>query len=481
MSPADNKSPQQVLSFRTIIFRSLALIGSKSVQDALLSLLFIWLARIDQSGYGLIVLGLSIVTLLRSLQSMGLDQYTLRELSASKSGTGPLLRQMALMKVLISGGSIFIFLTFALFIKQWPLQQITIISILLLSQCFEGMADTFFNLFRAEGKNINEGICRTVPNIIAFSYGAVCLFLHLDILFFSLLFLLSGGLKLSTAIFGARRLCYFSLKKNTEFPFKKNELISLALISGVSFLGTFYNEIQIFWIRQYHTFNDVAIYKVASDITGSICGAIAHLVIGAVLFPQLVSAFSDKNKEHFREVIRSFFKKIVLLGSGLAVLLAVFGGKIAFIIYGENYSVSEALVPFFGAAAFFSFINNFIIYSLLAMRLEKQLLIFLTIPVLCSIVLGPLLIADTGPLGGVLSLLGSRIILSIILIATLQKRIRFFDVADYKNTSLYWLGTIVLFILFLPVNYYVSGTLALSVYFLLVWREQRSDAQTNEP
>ena len=97
----------------TVAVRSATLVGSKAVQDILLSLLFIWLARLDPSGYGLIVLGLSIAMLLRSLQSMGLDQYTLRELSSSHTQQGVLLKQMARIKVIIAAWMILLFLAFA--------------------------------------------------------------------------------------------------------------------------------------------------------------------------------------------------------------------------------------------------------------------------------------------------------------------------------------------------------------------------------
>ncbi len=476
MSPIKDKTLPD-FSLKSIVSRSAALIGSKTVQDTLLSILFIWLARTDQSGYGLLMLGLSSVILLRSLQSMGLDNYTLRELSSSSEDsnhTGSLLRQMTMTKVFISCGAILVFLIFSLVIKQWPFHQVVVVLILLLSQSFEGLADTFFNIFRAEGKAVNEGICRTAPNIIAFLYGSICLFFHLDILFFSLLFLLSGGLKLSAAITGARKLSFFSLKKNSGSHIHKKAVLSLGFISGVSFLGSFYNEIQIFWIRQYHGFNEVAIYKVASDVTGSLCGIVANLIIGAVLFPQLVKAASAGREDHFREAVQSFFKKIILFGSAVSVFLALFGGRIAFLIYGESYAASKALVPYFAAAALLSFINNYIIFVLLAMGQEKKLLLFSAVPAAISILMGPTIILKTGPLGGVLSLLCCRATLSAILVTYLQKRLHFLQFVELTKVAGYWITASAVFLI--PdhfFNLYLSGSLLLLIYLLLAWWDWR--------
>jgi O-antigen/teichoic acid export membrane protein len=458
---------------QTVTLRSAALVGSKTVQDGLLSLLLIWLARNNQMDYGLIVLGSSVAMLLRALQSMGLDQYTLREFSSSQANTGSLLWKMIKIKTLIAGGTFFIFLAFAFFFTKWPFHQTAIILILLLGQAFEGLADTFFNLFRAEGQSINESLCRTGPNLIASVYGAGCLYFQVDIIFFSLLFLLSGTLKLSTAIFGATRLCNRPLQSTTPFSFDKGKITSLALVAIISFFGTFYNEIQIFWIKQYHSFIDVSIYKVAYDVTTFACGAVAQLIVGAILFPLLINAFTHKDKTKFQNIVRSYFKQIITIGSGVAAFLCIFGGKFVLFVYGDQYLEAEALVPLFGIAAFFSFVNNFSIYVLLSMRQEKRLVLYLLAPITISILSGPLLIASVGPTGAVISLLLCRATLSMILITTLQRKIHLLKVVEYKNVALYWFVAATLFILLAPVNYLLSSCLALSFYFVSIWYEQK--------
>ncbi len=468
------------ISLGTVVFRSAALIGSKAVQDVLLSLLFIWLARIDQSGYGLIVLGVSVAMLLRSLQSMGLDQYTLRELSSGEARTSPLLRRMAKVKVLIAGVALCSFLVFA-FLKQWPVQQIVIVFILLFSQCLEGIADTFFSLFRAEGQSINESVCRTGPNVIAALYGAGCLLLHLDILFFSLMFFLCSSLKLAAAIVGASKLCHFPLQKVTDFSFGKTEIRALIFISAISFLSSFYNEIQVFWLKQFHALSDIAHYRAAHDVTAFACGVVAQLVIGAVLFPQLVRAFSGKNNALFQNIVRSYFKKLITFGGGVALFLSLFGGEFVLLIYGNQYVSAEPLVPLFGMAALFSFINNFIMYVMLAMGEEKQLCFFLVIPVTISIVFGPLLIAGSGPMGAVGSLLFCRVLLSIVLITALQRKIHFLRLSEYNNMARIWAAAATVFVFLVQINYFLSGTLAISLYFLLIWFEMRRDSKRQKP
>jgi O-antigen/teichoic acid export membrane protein len=463
----------QAISLRTIAIRSSVLIGSKTVQDGLLFLLFIWLARTDQSGYGLISLGMSVVMILRALQSLGLDQYTLRELFSSKIQASQLLKQMAMAKLFIAGITILIFLVFAL-VKQWPFHQIGIIFILLSGQCFEGIADTFFNLFRAEGRTLNESICRTIPNVIASLYGAGCLYHHLDILFFSFLFFLSGSLKFGAAVYSVCKLHGLSFIRGIRFRLGQSSIFSLILFSGINFFGMFYNEIQIFWLKQYHTFIAIALYRTAFDMTASICGVVAQIIFGAVLFPQLINIFHNNSKEEFQKIVGSYFFMLITLGSGMSLFLAFFGGTILLIIYGDQYCAAAPLVPWFAAAAFLSFINNFIINVFLAMREEKHLFCFLLLPVSISIILGPVLIGKTGPTGAAISLLLSRLVLTILLVAALQKNLRFLKFVDYKNVVYHWLIACIVFCLFIRVNFFLASGLALFSYFLLILFAQRS-------
>ena len=200
-------------------------------------------------------------------------------------------------------------------------------------------------MLRVEGQSINESICRTGPNIIVTIYGAVCLVLHLDILLFALLFLFGGGMKLILSIYFSRRLCDFYLFKGALVSFGKAGFSGLALISGISFFGTFYNEIQIFWLKQYHTLVDVAQYRVAHDVTVFVCGAFAQLIVGAVLFPQLAKCFSSGDTDKFRLSIRSYLFKIVSIGSGLVFFLSIFGGLLVLFYLWRPILASRTLSP----------------------------------------------------------------------------------------------------------------------------------------
>src|SRR3990170_6701748 len=79
-----------------------ALVAGKWVQDGLKFLLLLWLARTNQSGFGLFVFGFGVAKLIRSFQASGLDLFTIRELALDAEGRGRILSQMIRLKALVA-------------------------------------------------------------------------------------------------------------------------------------------------------------------------------------------------------------------------------------------------------------------------------------------------------------------------------------------------------------------------------------------
>ncbi|THB72147.1 MAG: hypothetical protein D6B25_17325 [Desulfobulbaceae bacterium] len=453
---------------RSIAFRSAVLVGSKAIQDLLSSLLFIWLARSNQTGYGLIMFGLSVAMLLRSIQSMGLDQYTLRELTAGRCSERLLLARMARLKLLLSFAVIAVFLLIA-FIKEWESVQILLVLILLLGQITEGLADTYFNMLRALGRSVNEGVCRTGPNLMAALYGIVVLATHMDIMFFAGYFLIGGGGKLIFALSVVGRLSGSrGSSPKTDSAVNAKPLLLFVLIS---FMGMFYNEVQVFWLKHLQTLETIAHYRVAVDLTSFACGAFATQVAGGVLFPLFVSLYQKKDRDEFTAVVHMHFKRLVVIGLGIVLFLLLYGDDLLLLVYGSNYLPSTRAIPYVAIAVLFSFINNFIVFALLAMHREKRLCLYLLLPVGLSILVSPGLITTWGASGAAASLLVCRVGLSVILLFVMQSQLHLFSWARYRGLiwSIGW--AVLLFGLVYPLDSTAAGTAAFLVYLATIRQE----------
>ncbi len=452
---------------RSFLARAGALLASKGLQDAIQAVLLLWLARMDRSDYGLFVFGAGMAAMVRAGLSLGLDQYTLREFSIGEEPRGPLLAQMAKVKSILGGVVLGGLGAFSL-LKEWGSTQTLVVMVIVLGQIMEGVGDTFYNIFRAEGRQVREGLYRAGANLIGAAYGAACLFMGLGVFALAFFLVISNGLKLIAAIAGVVWLRLAPAWHQNSGLLPKDQVRAILIIAGVNVLGSFYNCIQIFLLKQFHSLTEVAFYGAASDLSGGISGLVAHIIVGAVLFPSLVAA-AAKGPEHLAVSVRTYFWQLVTYGIGLAFFLSTLGGWVLTMLYGAKYTASVAPLRILGPATLLSFVNNFGVYTLLALRQERLLLLYHFLPALLSLVLGMLVIPGLGPMGAAVNLLASRVAMTILIVGWLQRRlglITWFESRRILNHLLV-MGSIYLSLVWLrPL---AAGLAALLVYGLSAW------------
>jgi O-antigen/teichoic acid export membrane protein len=284
----------------------------------------------------------------------------------------------------------------------------------------ESVADTFFNLFRAEGRQVREGLYRSISNVLGAVYGAVCLFAGWGLIALSFFLVISNGLKLLAAVLGVAKMGFAPVRYKIGSLLPRGQISSILTIAGISLLGSFYNYIQIFLLKQYHELTNVAYYGAASDLAGGISGLVAHLIIGAVLFPSL-AASAGKDPGEMGERVRLYFWNLVTYGTGLAFFISTLGGLILTTLYGENYQASIGPLRILGPAVLLSFVNNLGVYVFLASRRERLLFIYHLVPALLSIGLGVVIIPLYGAEGAAYNLLICRLIMLFLVLGWLQR------------------------------------------------------------
>jgi O-antigen/teichoic acid export membrane protein len=449
---------------KSFIARVLSLSASRGIQDGLQALLLLWLARIDQSGYGLFVFGAGVAAMARTGLSLGLDQYTLREFSDKRQPRGPLLGRMIEIKAML-GAVILVCLVIFSLLKGWANTQTVVVMIIVSGQVMESIADTFFNLFRAEGRQVREGFYRSASNLAGAVYGAVCLFAGLGLVALAFFLVISNGLKLIAALVGVIEMGFAPARYKIGSFLPLGQIRSVLIIAGVSLLGSFYNYIQIFLLKQYYDLREVAYYGAASDLAGGISGLVAHLIIGAVLFPSL-TATASKDDNALGESVKLYFWNLVIFGAGLAFFISTLGGPLLIILYGESYQSSITPLKILGPAIFLSFVNNLGVYVFLASRQERRLLIYHLLPAFLSIVLGIIVIPRYGSCGAAANLLVCRFAMLILVVGWLQHKYRPIRLPELRRFSTSLLsGGLIYVVLFrhLP---YIAPLLGLLSYGL---------------
>ncbi len=452
--------------------RVLSLSAGKGIQDGLAGILLLWLARTDQSGYGLFVLGAGVASMLRVGWSLGLDQYALREFSIDQKPRGAILNQMARLKTLMSAMVLAGLMGFGL-VKGWDSTQTIVILVIVAGQLLESVADTFYNIFRAEGRQVREGLYRGVSCIIGAAYGAICLYMGLGVVALAFFLMVGNGLKLIAAVAGIVMLkLETAWHKKSDLKIPRDQIQSIVIISGISVLGAFYNFIQIFLLKQFHTLTEVAFFGAAFDMCGAFSSLVSGIVIQAVLFPGMVA--STQKADLLAENTSRHLCKLISYGIGVSFFLATLGGWVLSMLYGSKYASSLAPLRIIGPAVLLSFVNNFGVYVLLALRQERRLLAYHSIPAVLSLVAGLLVVPTWGPLGAALNLLGCRMVMSVIILSRLQRELKVFRWSCYKPLikPLFLAAAIYLSVVWVEAD--IAALLTLSVYAVFLWKDEKA-------
>ncbi len=405
---------------RAFLSRTAAIVAGKGIQDGLKFGLLLWLAREDQAGFGILVFGVGVAVLTRSVLGLGLDQFTLRELTLRPTTRGRVLGQMVRLKVVLGLVVLGIVHSFGR-LRGWTETEIVVVLVLCAGQVLEGVADSFFSLYRAEGRQVQEAACSSTAHVLGAAYGAAVLLWGWGVVAVSFFVVISNGFKVLLAVgFGARTGMMPKLGRGVSI-LPKGQGVSLGTVVVFNFLGSFYNQVQVFLLKQFKGLGDLALYGAAGELGGGLVSLVSGFVTGAVLYPSLARAALG-GPEDLAAVVRLYFWRMAAFGLGTAFLFYTLGGELILIVFGTAYAGSVAPLQVLGLAILFSLVNNLLIHALLASRQERLLLRLHLAPALVSLPLGCILIPRLGPVGAALNLLVCRIIMTVLIVPGTQAR-----------------------------------------------------------
>jgi O-antigen/teichoic acid export membrane protein len=357
-------------------------------------------------------------------------------------------------------------------LQNWTSTEVMVVLIISLAQILEGVSDTLFSLYRLAGRQVQEAGASAMAQFLGVLYGAAALLFGLGIAAVSCFLLVANALRLFlAAAIGAKIGLMPSIGlKGARAPTLR--FGNLSIIAGISFLGSFYNQVQVFLMKYFRDLSDVAVYGVARGVAGGLADLVSTFIVGAVLYPKMAQAAAN-GTESLGPSIRAYFWRLAGVGLGIAFFLATLGGDVLTFLYGPRYAESVTPLQILGLAMLLSFGNNLLIHVFLAQHRERLLLAFHLAPVGVSLILGPLLIPWLGASGAALNLLACRGTMSLLIFVAAQKHYHIFgwpQVAPFLQGGLilggvYWgLGLIGLPAPHLPVMF------ALLAYAWWLWR-----------
>ena len=462
---------------KEFVAKASALMAGKWVQEAFKFLLLLWLARTNQAGFGLFVFAAGIALMIRSLLTLGLEQFTLRELMLDSDARGRVLGQMIRLKVLVGLLAIGGILVFG-WVKSWQRTEILVVLIISGGQVLEGVADTLFSLYRSAGRQVLEAAYSATASLLGALYGGSVLLWGGGIVAVSCFVIIASAVKvlLAAALGIKTRLMPPISCWGSFLPARR--VSAMLMIVAVSFLGSWYNQVQIFLLKEFRTIGDLALYGAASELTGGLAGLFSAFIIGGVLYPALAQA-AVPGTAGLAAVVTPYFWRLASFGLGVAFFFLTVGGDLLTLIYGSQYTGSIAPLQILGLATLLSFVNNFLIYAFLAQRQERLLILFHLIPAIFSLGLGLVLIPRLGASGAALNLLACRGIMTILTLAAAQK---YYQLFNRTRVGTFLWGGLILFgsyfgmlAIDLPIRH-LAAVLALISYGWWTWHWTLSSA-----
>jgi O-antigen/teichoic acid export membrane protein len=448
---------QKLLDAKSTAARASALMAGRWVQDGLKFLLLLWLARTHQAGFGLFVFGVGVAALIRSVLTLGFDAFTVREFAWDPEARGRILSQMIRLKIFL-GLLVLVGILAYGWLQAWSCTEVSVVLIISLGQILEGLADTLFSLYRLAGRQIQEAAVSAASHLFGAAYGAAVLLGGAGVVAMACFLLVANGLRLFLAAAAGLRLQLVPAMSRWGLLIPRDRLRNLLVFIGISFLGSFYNQIQILLMKYFRGFSDLALYGVALGLAGGLADLVATFLVAGVLYPDLASTAAN-GSGGLGATIRAYFWRLAGFGLGIAFFLCTLGGDLLTLIYGSQYADSVTTLQLLGPATLLSLVNNLLIHALLVEHRETLLLAFHLASAVAAMMLGPFLIPWLGPNGAALNLLACRAIMSTLIFTAAQQ---YYGVFVWPQVRPFLQGALILGGVFL-----VSGLVAPSTSQLL--------------
>lgn len=476
--PANPPGRQNKLaSSVNIAAKASALIAGKWVQDGFRFLLLLWLARTSPSGFGLFFFGAGVAALIQSLLALGFDQFTIRELTGEADARERILGQMIRLKALIGLLALGGILAFG-WLNAWNRTEILVVTIISAGKVLDGVADTLFSFYRYAGRQVQEAACSMKAALLGALYGVAVFWAGGGVAAVSWFVAVTGGFKILLAASVGIRTGFLPKIRWRGAILPRMRLSSLLIIAGMSFLGSFYNQIQVLLLKHFRALEDLAWYGAAMEVAGGLPGLVSAFVIGGVLYPAQARAAAQGSSQ-LAAMLPPYFWRLAAFGLGAAFFFATLGPDLLLFLYGRQYAESVRPLRIVGLATSVSFVNNFLIHAFLARHRERMLLWFHLAPAFLSLVLGLVLIPRLGASGAALNLLACRGVMTLLVLTTAQRR---YGIMSKVQARAFVGGGILLggvyggLLTFGPSHFHLPAIVALLAYLGWTWRWTLSPA-----
>ncbi|MBD5641495.1 MAG: oligosaccharide flippase family protein [Desulfovibrio sp.] len=397
------------------------ILGAQWVRDLSWTLFTILLARRSPDIMGQIVLALTYGYLVKTAADVGLNDYLLSTFARRDERPMRLLGEVTWLKLAV----LFLALYAAWLITGWQQYGSGLRIVVLCIAAGLGMdalADSFFALCQARGRQDVEMRIRAPAALIGIGYGIVAVIAGWAPMAIALYKPLESGLCIL--------FCLFALGRNPLPRLRLEALKDLfhKMRSGLIFTGMaacamFYNKINVIFLKKYGGNADVAGYGVAWETIEGVSVLVSSALLGKVIFPLLASLWKE-NRRAFTALAGQTTRTLWAASLPLIFLICVESDRFLTFVYGPEYGratlAQQLLTPCLATA----FLHNLAAYAMISMRRFKLLFGFYLSGVIVNLASCFLLIPVKPLAGAALALTATKVWVAILTVGFFQWRVR---------------------------------------------------------
>lgn len=397
------------------------ILGAQWTRDASWTIFTILLARHSPDIMGQIVLALTFGYLVKTVADFGLNDYLLSTFARNDARPMRLLGEVSWLKLL----ALLIALTAVWLLsgqQEYTLELRLIILAIAGGLGIDALADSFFALCQARGRQDVELRIRVPSALTGIGYGIIAVLINAPPLAIALYKPIESGICII--------LCWYALGRS---PFERLSLASLKdlarkmknglIFTGMAMCAMFYNKVNVIFLKDHAGDAEVGGYGVAWETIEGLSVLISSALLGKVIFPLLASLWKN-NKEKFKTLAGQTARSLWAASLPVIFLICVESDRFLTFIYGPAYisasTAQQLLTPCLATA----FLHNLAAYAMISMERQRLLLAFYISGAVLNVILCVTIIPMAPLEGAALSLTLTKVWVAILTVSFFQYHTR---------------------------------------------------------
>jgi O-antigen/teichoic acid export membrane protein len=338
-------------------------------------------------GLGILNFGVALAAVFGVLANFGLTTLTAREVAKDRGLASKYVANVIPMQVLFALAAIALIVALVN-VVGYPQETIYVVYILSVGIIISTLSSLLLAIFQAFEQLKFQSVVLVITSGVALCGAVIAIQLHLNVVAFALLWLLTSGIGLAYVYATCARR-FFVPRLEADFTFWKSALTEAWPMAAMALSIMIYFRIDVVMISVFQDTVAVGFYSVAYTLAEA--STIVPSMFLASLFPVL-SRLHQASKTSFRDTCAQSMRYLLYLALPMAFFVTLWANPIVSLLFGARFDPSVAALQILIWAAAIMYVTMVLGAAFVTTNLQKLLMKLTFIGVAVNICLNLLLI-----------------------------------------------------------------------------------------